>query len=356
MFKINPQSFGLDISDKFLRIIKLGKKGDNLILKSFGKTKVPAGIIEKGEVKNPEKLAIIIKQALKEIKGEKIKTRYVTLSLPEEKSFLDVLKIPILEEKETEETIKFEIENYIPLEIEEVYFDFQKVKPEKDQKKYQEILIAAVPKKIVGPYLESLNQAKLKPLALEVECLSTVRSLIKKNAKIDPLLIIDLGEEKTSFIIFSRGSIRFTSTIPISSQTLTTAISKNLEVTIKKAELLKSKEGLIGKRKIFDAMIPCLTDLTEQIKDHLMYYKSHNVELKELKKSKRLEKILICGSGAKLKGLVSFLSSNLKIEVEVGNPWINILEDKVKEVPSLPFKKSLGYTTALGLALKEYYD
>jgi len=37
-------------------------------------------------------------------------------------------------------------------------------------------------------------------------------------------------------------------------------------------------------------------------------------------------------------------------------PGSIFLEDKVKEVPSLPFKKSLGYTTALGLALKEYYD
>jgi len=356
MFKINLQSFGLDISDKFLRIIKLARKRDNLVLESFGKTKIPIGIVEKGEIKTPQKLAVIIKQALKEINGKKIKTKYVTLSLPEEKSFLDVFKIPILKKEETEETIKFEIENYIPLEIEQVYFDFEKIKMKDNQKKYQEILIAAAPKKIVDPYLETLKQAGLRPLALEIECLSTVRALIKKNAKLESLLIIDIGEDKTSFIIFSGGSLRFTSTIPISSQTLTEAISKNLNIKLDKAELLKSEEGLIGKKDVFDAMIPCLTDLTEQIKNHLAYYHSHNTEEKESKGSKKLEKILICGSGANLKGLVNFLSSSLKIEVEIGNPWVNILKEEIKEVPKLPFKKSLGYTTALGLALKEYYD
>jgi len=357
MFEINSQSFGLDISDKFLRIIKLAKKKDNLVLESFGKTKISMGIVENGEIKNPKKLAIIIKETLKKVNGEKIKTKYVTLSLPEEKSFLDILKIPILEKGEIEETIKFEIENYIPLGIEEVYFDFEKVKTKNNQKKYQEVLIAATPKKIVDPYLETLKQAGLRPLALEIECLSTVRALIKKSAKIDPLLIIDIGEDKTSFIIFSGGSLRFTSTIPISSQILIVSISKNLKIKPDEAEYLKTREGLTGRKDVFEAMIPCLTDLTEQIKSHLGYYRSHSAGAKGAKGSKRLEKILICGSGANLKGLVNFLSSNLKIEVEIGNPWVNILkEDEIKEVPKLSFKESLGYTTALGLALKEYYD
>ena len=56
-----------------------------MALESFGKTKIPMGIVEKGEIIKPKKLATIIKQALKEINGKKIKTKYVTVSLPEEK-------------------------------------------------------------------------------------------------------------------------------------------------------------------------------------------------------------------------------------------------------------------------------
>ncbi|MEA3421901.1 MAG: pilus assembly protein PilM, partial [Acidobacteriota bacterium] len=103
MFEINPQSFGLDISEKSVRIIKLKKKKGDLELASFGKTKIPTGVIKKGKIKDKEKLVNIIKKALKEINGEKIRTKYVISSLSEQSSFLDILKIPILDETEIKE-------------------------------------------------------------------------------------------------------------------------------------------------------------------------------------------------------------------------------------------------------------
>ena len=353
MFKLESQSFGLDISDLSLKIIKLEKTGEGLKLSSFGETKVPSGIIEGGEVKNIENLAEIIKKSLKEVKGKRIKTKYVISSLPEEKSFLDILQIPIMKEEEIEKAVKFEAENHIPLKLDEVYFDFEKIQPISKQEKYQEILIAATPRDIVDPYFKALEQAGLRPLALEIESLAIVRALIKKDALITgPLLIIDFGETRTSFIIFSGKSLRFTSTIPISSQALTENISKNLKVSAKKAEKLKRDEGLEGREEIFEAMIPALTDLAEQIKIYLKYYRSHAPKNQILTNGKKLERILLCGGGANLKGLIGFLSSTLKVKVELGNPWVNILKETVKEVPELSFEKSLAYTSALGLALR----
>ena len=354
MFKLESQSFGLDISNLSLKIIKLEKSGEGLKLSSFGETRIPPGIIEGGEVKNIENLAKIIKKSLNQVKGKRIKTKYVVSSLPEEKSFLDILQIPIMKEEEIESTVRFEAENYIPLKLDDVYFDFEKIEPVSKEKKYQEILIAATPKHIVDPYFKALEQAGLRPLALEIESLAIVRSLIKKDTLMSPFLIIDFGETRTSFIIFSGKSLRFTSTIPISSQVLTESISKNLKVSLKKADGLKMKEGLKGEKKIFEAIIPSLTDLVEQIKTYLKYYRSHAPKDQISTNGKKLKRILLCGGGANLKGLVGFLSSTLKVEVELGNPWVNILKETVKEVPELSFEKSLAYTSALGLALRNY--
>jgi len=354
MFKLESQSFGLDISDLSLKIIRLEKAGEGLRLSSFGETRIPPGIIEGGEVKKAENLAEIIKKSLKQVEGKRIKTKYVVSSLPEEKSFLDILQIPIMKEEEIENAVRFEAENHIPLKLDEVYFDFEKIQPVSKQKKYQEILIAATPKDIVDPYFKALEQAGLRPLALEIESLAIVRALIKKDALTGPLLIIDFGETRTSFIIFSGKSLRFTSTIPISSQYLTESISKSLKVSPKKAEKLKRDEGLEGEKEIFEAMIPALTDLAEQIKIYLKYYRSHAPKNQVLTNGKKLERILLCGGGANLKGLIGFLSSTLKVRVELGNPWANILKETVREVPELSFEKSLAYTSALGLALRNY--
>ena len=126
-------------------------------------------------------------------------------------------------------------------------------------------------------------------------------------------------------------------------------ISKNrLE---EERKILKSRKKII-ENKIFEALIPALTDLIEQIKRYLDYYQTHADNKRFLSSSQKVKKILICGRGANLKGLSDFLSSELKIPVELGNPWINILPTFLKEVPELPFEESLGHTTALGLTLR----
>jgi len=81
-------------------------------------------------------------------------------------------------------------------------------------------------------------------LALEIESQATARALVKNQVSPFPLLIVDLGATRTSFIIFSGYSLRFTSSIPICGNTFTKAIAKNLGISFKKAEKIKIKYGL----------------------------------------------------------------------------------------------------------------
>ena len=87
--------------------------------------------------------------------------------------------------------------------------------------------------------------------------------------------------------------------------------------------------------------------MVEQTKIHLNYYQSHEFPEHRLPNGKKVEKIILCGGGANLKGLAHFLSLELKILVEPGNPWINISEEI-----QLPLAESIRYTTAIGLALR----
>lgn len=371
---LKPESFGLDISDLSLKIIKLRKKRGTLSLASFGETEIPAGTIEAGEIKDEEVLAKIIKEAINKVKGEKLKTKYVTASLPEEKAFLQVIQMPKMTEEELKKAIRFEAENYIPLPIEEVYLDFQIVQPIYNHLDHLDVLIAALPKKTVDPYVTSMKKAGLSPLVLEIESQAISRALVKNEVSPFPVLLIDLGATRTSFIIFSGYSLRFTSSIPVSSQKFTDAISKTLNISFLEAEKLKQKYGLersekiqlrkkpgetkfereiIEDKKIFNALIPSLIDLVEQIKKHLSYYQTHASHEHLSSNGKgTVTKILLSGGGANLKGLPDILSLELKIPVEMGNPWVNILPEPLKEVPELSYEKSLSFATALGLALR----
>ena len=356
---LKPEVFGLDISDLSLKIAKLKKKRGVLSLMSFGKEEIKPGIIKEGEIQDEESVIKVIKTAVNKIKGEKLKTKYVIASLPEEKSFLQVIQMPKMAEEELKSAIQFEAENYIPLPIEEVYLDFQVVKPISNHPSHLDVLIVAVPKKIVNSYVSCFKKAGLIPYALEIESQAMARAIIKNEMSPSPVLLIDFGKSNISFIIFSGYSLRFTCSIPISSQQLTRVISEALKVDLEKAEKLKIKYGLKkGKKdtqseKIFQAITPILTDLIKEIKKYLSFYQTHTPrEHLSSFNGKGVGKIFLCGGGANLKGLDNFLSSELKIPVELGNPWVNIGPEPSKKIPKLLNEESLAFTAVLGLALR----
>lgn len=365
---LDPEAFGIDVSDSSLKIVKLNKKRANLVLASFGETLIKPGIIKRGKIINEIAFTKSLEKAIKNVKGKKIKTKYAVVSFSEESVFLQVIKIPKMAKEEIESAVRFEAENYIPIPLEKAYLDFQIISSFNDKHNYLEILIAAAPKEIIDSYVSCFEKVGIKLKILEVEPMAIVRALIKKGENLSPILLIDLGADKTSFVIVKNNSIRFSSSIPISTNKFTEAIARALEIETTKAEKLKTKYGLKGpekihlegekgvekfkkeiicEEKIFEALIPILTDFVEQTNIYLDYYQFHELPEDISEKGNKLEKIIICGGGANLKGICTFLSLELKILTEPGNPWINISE-KIQ----MPLEDSLRYGTAIGLALR----
>jgi len=352
LLDLKYEAFGLDMNDSSLRIVKLEKSRKGFVLASFNEAKIAPNLIEGGIIKNERALARIIKYACNSVKGKKLNTKYVVASLPEEKYFSQVIQMPKMSEEELKLAIPLEAENYIPLPIEEVYLDFYVIPQIKDYFNYLEVLIVAMPKKIVDSYFLCLKKAGLVPTILESESEAIARALVKNGANSSPLILIDFGENKTNFIVFSGNSIRFTGSIPISSQLLTRAISESFKIDISDAERLKIEYGLSGKRnslkaeKVSQILEPILEDLTEQIKKYIKFYRDHS-SYEYLLPNGKMEKVLLCGQEAELRGLRDFMSDKLEIPVELGDPLVNFKKRK-----NIIKKDAVYFTTAIGLALR----
>ena len=124
---LNPDDFGMDFSDLSIRIAKLEKRGKFFNLASWNETELPPGIIQNGEVENEAKLTAAIRKSLDNVKGERIKTKYVIVSLPEKKAFLQVIEVPKMNEEELKNAIPFEVENYVPLLSTKMYLDYRPI-------------------------------------------------------------------------------------------------------------------------------------------------------------------------------------------------------------------------------------
>lgn len=350
---LKPEIFAVDINDLSLKIVKLKKKRGSFKLVSFNETKINPGVVEEGLIKNEEQLAMAISTALKTIKGERLNTKYVVVTLPEEKSFSKVIQMPKVTEEEIRSALPFEAENYIPLPTEKVYLDSQVIDYHKENSNHIDLLISAVPRPIADSYVSSFKRAGLTPCILEVESQALVRALIKSKGKSEPAIFVDFGETKTSLIIYDGDSIHFTTAFPISSAKITQAISDKLEVNFDDAEKLKVQYGLekdVGKESINFISIagPIVQELSSQIKKYIDFYHSHFLH-EYFSTDRKVKRIILCGGGANLKNLSEFLSKDLKMPVELGDPMANIARSKNILIPH---KKLLSFSTVIGAAIR----
>ncbi|MEK7562390.1 MAG: pilus assembly protein PilM [Patescibacteria group bacterium] len=310
---LKTEAFGLDINESDLKIVKLRKKSKFFELSSFKKVTIKSGVIEAGEIKNEDALTAIIKEAQYTVDGEKLNTKYVVASLPEEKSFLQVIQMPKMNKKELQSAIFFEAENYIPLPIGQVYLDFEVINPAVDHLNHLDVLIVAMPRVVVDSYASCIKKAGLTPVAFEVQSEAIARALVKNQTSDSQLILLDIGKNNVCFTVFAGCSIRFTSSISIFGKT-----QNDLE------------------------------KFAEQVEKYLNFYQDHSSH-EHLSQDNGVEKIILCGDGAGLNGLSDFLSKRFAIKTELGNPWINIPSKKINDAFG---KKFLAFTTALGLALR----
>jgi len=359
---VEPKSFGLDLSDLTLKIVQLEKRDSFLRLRSFLKKEMPEGLIVKGEIKDEKKVSKVLQEALGKVKGKPIRTKYVNLALPEEKVFTKVVRLPKMKPEEVAKAIKWEAEANIPIESELVYLGWEIIETPISTP-HLDVFIAACPKEIIDSYLRVLKGAGLQATAFEPESTAICRCLVKPSEASQTRLIVDLGAVWTKVVVFFNRALRFTRNVPISLEDFTKAIARELKIARNEAEEIKIKYGLDKTKmqgKIFNALIPILTRLCEQIQKSITFYQEHSTH--EHAKDGFIYKVILCGGGARLKGLIPFLGSHLKKKVELANPWKNVIPMGSKKakissprVTIIPLSKSesLAYTTAIGLALRK---
>lgn len=344
IFSKTPEAFGLDISSSSFKIVQLDRQGDRYGVKCFTEAPIPKGLVINDSISDVSTFSYLYKQNVAKPQFGRLTTNNAIVSLPESKSFVRVIQIPRMSESEAQSAVPFEAESFIPLPIDQVYLDWQKIGETEDK---MNVLIVASPKEFVDKYLEVLEKAGITVLAIEVESQSCHRALIGKGRK-DDTLIVDISASRTSLIMVEGGSLQFTSTIPIAGNTFTESIARTLGISSIKAEAIKMKIGIANTAEypnIKTALLPVLNNLSAEIKNILKFNREHA--------GHNINKILLCGGGAKTKNLVDFLALELSdqpgIAVELGNSWQSVkMEDRVP----LGVTDALNYTTTIGLALR----
>jgi type IV pilus assembly protein PilM len=230
----------------------------------------------------------------------------------------------------------------MPLDINDIYFDWQPIKTNAAE---QSVLVGASPKYIVDSYFNILTKAGLTPIALEIEAASIARLLIEHNGEPEPQIIIDMGASRTGLFLYDEGMIKFTISLPISGDLITQLIAESLEMDKEKSEKAKIVCGL-DRTKCHGALLSimgnALDELAEQINKAVIFYRANFAN------ANRIEKLILCGGGANFLGIAEVLKEKTALNVSISDP-LKRLDCPFDELRS---PKIQSFISTLGLALR----
>lgn len=326
---LQKEVHGLEITDAYVKMMRLARRGGRLVVISAGCLPLKRGLIEDGAIKNEPELILAIKKLAAQSAGRGSGKRWVAVSLPENKAFFKVITMPRLSQKEMKSAVIFESENHIPLSLDKVYLDFEEISSESFSENHCQVAVAALSKELVDSYDRVCDAAGLSPVAMELESQSAARAAKQSFIPHRNVALIKIGDTQSSAIFISRGSVRAVFSMPISNGYFIEKIAQELSVDFSEAEKLKVDYGIVDferragspnvgnneqKRKIFEALLPGLVDFTQQIQKYISYYqyRAESGAADEIV----LDKVIVCGAGANLKGIDDFLAIKLEVPVE----------------------------------------
>ncbi|GAI93464.1 unnamed protein product, partial [marine sediment metagenome] len=159
--------FAIDFGARSIKVAKILRTSDGYELDKYGITLSPEGSIVNGEILNPIIVADVLIELLKD---SGIRDRRAIIAITGQKVIIREIVLPIMEDKELMAGVIWEAPKYVPYDLDESIIDAEKVDEfvEKDGNKMMRVLLVAVPKDIIQPYMEVLKKVRIIPKIVDV--------------------------------------------------------------------------------------------------------------------------------------------------------------------------------------------
>lgn len=338
MFFSSPKSkLGIDIGTSSIKVVQLKKEADAYALLTYGVVNVNYPTAAPMDFDVIGQTAVILKELVAKSAAT---TKKVVASLPNNIVFISVIEMPAMSERELKSAIEWEAHRYVPLPLEEVTLSWSILGEPRASGANLKVLLTAVPTTVIDNYLKMFKLAGLDPIALEIEALALIRSLI--GSRKDGYIIIDIGARSTSLNLVDKGFLRVSRNLALGGETITAAVAKGLKVSFARAEQFKKDLGLDGElQQIPQTIRPIMDTIKSETAQLIKIYESGGGSVQEL---------IFAGSGSRIPGLLNYFA-DLGPKQELGDP-LKFVSFNPKLKANLS-QMAPALSVALGLAMRE---
>ena len=349
---------GIDIGTASIKIVQLKKEEEKFDLETYGEIST-VGYLERlndvFQVTSFKTLEAVTREMLRVLlEKSETTTKNAVMTIPVFSSFVSVMEVPEMAEKEISQAIEFEARRYVPIPVSEVILDWKiiesgMIKDDISTRPFKgkRILLIAVPVEVINKYLKIADDLGLRIKALELESFSLARSLMfgdKSSA-----CILDVGVRASSFTIVDKGVVQMSHSLDIAGAEMTKTLATGLGIAPKRAEEFKLTHGLDhqeenGRKKdIRELLNVPIERIADEIERMLHSY--------EMKTDRKVEKLILGGGSTQLTGLEDYIEKRLDIKAIGAFPWSRaiyptVLQEALK-------KNGPEFSVAAGAAMRE---
>jgi type IV pilus assembly protein PilM len=373
------EAVGLEVGTANLKVVEL-RAGSPPSLSTLALRPMPPGLVQEDQIVDPQGLADEIK-ALFDDAG--ISKRFVVASVGNSQVIIRSINVPKMSLDELDEAIKWEAERYIPFPIDEVVLDYYVLDNPDDVEEggQLEVVIAAAKLELVTQQVEYLKLAGLEPIVLDVKPFALLRSLkgamlgdalttsaLGKDAYTDSGdvgVVLEIAATQTTITLVQGDRFILNRNIGVSGDDFTAAIQRSFGLDFDSAEEIKldygtatiptedeeellnfdAKREQFSPSRVYESLRPVLVDLTTEVRRSLEFFRVQQGDA-------TVNRMLVTGGGAKLRGLPEAIGDALGFRVEVADPWLSVLVDERQFDEQYLGKVGPEFAVALGLALR----
>ncbi len=303
---------GVDIGSTAVRAAELSMRGVSPTLVRVAQVPTPGGAVVNGEVHDPGQVG----EALRELwQRGKFRSREVILGVANQRVVVREVSLPWLSDKELRQTLPFQVQEFVPIPVEEAVLDFHVLEEfEREGRRMVRLLLVAAQKAMIEQIVQAAESARLRPVGLDLVPFAIVRSV----GSIDGIgldateggdeAIVDVGADVTSICVHAWGVPRF----------------------VRAGEAVKVAESRAA-------------SFSDEIRSSLDFYQSQMPGAK-------IGRVLLTGGGSKLDELRRVLADRLPAVVARGHPFHRVTPE-LDLPPEAAAEAEPLLAVAVGLAL-----
>lgn len=337
---VAPMVWGIDVGRCALKALKLrAVSDDEVAIVGFDYIE-HSKILSQPGVNRAESIAAALEKFLSR---NDLSKDLVVVGVPGQHTLARFTKLPPVSAKRIPDIIRYEADQQIPFDIDEVIWDYQTF--EQEGVPDIEAGIFAMKRDLLHEHLLHFEQAAIGPIAVQSGPLAVYNAAYFEGMLGEKTtILVDLGTENADLVIATSNGL-WTRTIPIGGNHCTEALAKAFKLSFSKSENLKrTVETSKYRRQILQAMRPVFADIVQELQRSIGFYSSTH-------QNAEFEKVVGVGNGFRLSGLSKYLKQNLGMPVETPSSFEKLASPAGGGTSALDDNR-LSFFQAYGLAIQ----